>query len=117
MDAQSFELKPSILDWDENDVHNWLTKLGFPQYEQQVKGTLPPSIRPYPTAANAVSENNITGDVLCLLDPETLKDMGVATIGQRLAILKAVYNIKLAQNIPIEPEHYVPPCTSSSPDT
>ncbi|KAI0331446.1 hypothetical protein GY45DRAFT_1345273 [Cubamyces sp. BRFM 1775] len=91
MDAQSFELKPSILDWDENDVHNWLTKLGFPQYEQQVK------------------ENNITGDVLCLLDPETLKDMGVTTIGQRLAILKAVYNIKLAQNIPIEPEHYVPP--------
>ncbi|KAI0653403.1 hypothetical protein C8Q70DRAFT_1048454 [Cubamyces menziesii] len=91
MDAQSFELKPSILDWDENDVHNWLTKLGFPQYEQQVK------------------DNNITGDVLCLLDPETLKEMGVTTIGQRLAILKAVYNIKLAQNIPIEPEHYVPP--------
>ncbi|KAI0352334.1 hypothetical protein OH77DRAFT_1498014 [Trametes cingulata] len=91
MDASSYELKTSILDWDENDVHNWLTKLGFPQYEQQVK------------------EHNITGDVLCLLDPEALKDIGIATIGQRLAILKAVYNVKLAQNIPIEPEHYVPP--------
>lgn len=37
--------------------------------------------------------------------------MGISTIGQRLTILKAVYNVKLAQNIPIEPEHYVPPCT------
>lgn len=40
--------------------------------------------------------------------------MGIATIGQRLAILKAVYNVKLIQNIPIEPDHYVPPCASSS---
>ncbi|KAI0675512.1 hypothetical protein C8Q78DRAFT_963716 [Trametes maxima] len=91
MDASSNELRTSILEWDENDVHNWLSKLGFPQYEQQVK------------------EHNISGDVLCLLDPESLKEMGIATIGQRLAILKAVYNVKLAQNIPIEPEHYVPP--------
>ncbi|EIW58736.1 uncharacterized protein TRAVEDRAFT_149101 [Trametes versicolor FP-101664 SS1] len=91
MDASSNELRTSILDWDENDVHNWLSKLGFPQYEQQVK------------------EHNISGDVLCLLDPESLKEMGISTIGQRLTILKAVYNVKLAQNIPIEPEHYVPP--------
>ena len=57
-----------------------------------------------------IPEHNISGDVLCLLDPEALKDMGIATIGQRLAILKAVYNVKLAQNIPIESDHYVPPC-------
>ncbi|KAI1796613.1 hypothetical protein LXA43DRAFT_566626 [Ganoderma leucocontextum] len=94
MDASSIELR-HIQDWDENDVHIWLTKLGFPQYEQQVR------------------EHNISGDVLCLLDPESLKEMGIATIGQRLAILKAVYNVKLAQNIPIEPDHYVPPCASS----
>ncbi|KAH9852144.1 hypothetical protein C2E23DRAFT_886014 [Lenzites betulinus] len=91
MDASSNELKTCILDWDENDVHNWLSRLGFPQYEQQVK------------------EHNISGDALCLLDPDGLKDMGIATIGQRLTILKAVYNVKLAQNIPIDPEHYVPP--------
>ncbi|KAI0731203.1 hypothetical protein C8Q76DRAFT_670039 [Earliella scabrosa] len=91
MDASSIELRTNILDWDENDVHNWLTKLGFPQYEQQVK------------------EHNISGDVLCMLDPDSLKEIGIATIGQRLAILKAVYNVKLAQNIPIEQDHYVPP--------
>ncbi|KAI0741419.1 hypothetical protein C8Q80DRAFT_1284456 [Daedaleopsis nitida] len=91
MDASSIEHTTSILEWDESDVHNWLIKLGFPQYEHQVK------------------EHNISGDVLCMLDPESLKEMGIATIGQRLAILKAVYNVKLAQNIPIDQDHYVPP--------
>lgn len=116
MDASSNELRTSILDWDENDVHNWLSKLGFPQYEQQVKGVcvllFVSSIR---TVAHGIPEHNISGDVLCLLDPESLKEMGISTIGQRLTILKAVYNVKLAQNIPIEPEHYVPPCTFSLP--
>ena len=37
MDAASIELRP-LYDWDENDVHLWLSKLGFPQYEQQVRG-------------------------------------------------------------------------------
>jgi protein STE50 len=45
-----------------------------------------------------------------MLGSEGLKGVGVATIGQRLAILKAVYNIKLAHNVSIEPDHYVPPC-------
>ena len=44
------------------------------------------------------------------MDPESLKEVGIATIGQRLAILKAVYQVKLAQQIPIEPDQYVPPC-------
>jgi hypothetical protein len=45
-----------------------------------------------------------------MLDSEGLKSLGIATIGQRLAILKSVYNVKLAHNVPIEEEHYVPPC-------
>lgn len=55
-------------------------------------------------------ENNISGEVLCMLDSEGLKDVGVTTIGQRLAILKAVYQVKLAHNVPIDADHYVPPC-------
>ena len=55
-------------------------------------------------------EHNISGDILCALDSDSLKDMGVTTIGQRLAILKAIYLLKLQHNIPIEPEDYVPPC-------
>lgn len=45
-----------------------------------------------------------------MLDSEGLKDVGVTTIGQRLAILKAVYQVKLAHNVPIDADHYVPPC-------
>ncbi|KDQ27001.1 hypothetical protein PLEOSDRAFT_1066280 [Pleurotus ostreatus PC15] len=81
----------SILEWDEDDVHAFFTSLGFPQYESQLK------------------EHNISGDVLCMLDSEGLKSVGVTTIGQRLAILKAVWQLKVTHNIPIEEDHYVPP--------
>ncbi|KAL4266880.1 Adaptor for signal transduction [Pleurotus pulmonarius] len=81
----------SIIEWDEDDVHAFFTSLGFPQYESQLK------------------EHNISGDVLCMLDSEGLKSVGVTTIGQRLAILKAVWQLKITHNIPIEEDHYVPP--------
>lgn len=45
-----------------------------------------------------------------MLDSEGLKTVGVSTIGQRLAILKAVYLVKLAHSVPIDSDHYVPPC-------
>lgn len=48
-----------------------------------------------------------------MLDSEGLKSIGVTTIGQRLAILKAVYLVKVAHNVTIEAEHYVPPCESN----
>jgi bZIP factor len=57
-----------------------------------------------------ITEHKITGDVLCMLDPEGLKALGVSSVGQRLCILKCVYLLKLAQDIPLDPEHYVPPC-------
>lgn len=49
-----------------------------------------------------------------MLNAESLKAVGVSTIGQRLAILKAVYLVKVAHNVPIDPDDYVPPCQSSS---
>jgi hypothetical protein len=36
--------------------------------------------------------------------------MGVNSVGHRLTILKAVYEIKVKQNVPIEPDDYVPLC-------
>ncbi|KAG6910228.1 hypothetical protein DXG01_012363 [Tephrocybe rancida] len=80
-----------VMEWDETDVHNWLSSLGYPQYENQIR------------------EHNISGDALCMLDPEGLKGVGISTIGQRLAILKAVYLLKIAHDIPIDSDHYVPP--------
>lgn len=49
------------------------------------------------------------------MDAESLKEIGIETIGQRLAILKAVYHLKVAQQIPIESDHYVPPCKPCIP--
>lgn len=48
-----------------------------------------------------------------MLDPDALKSVGVQTIGQRLSILKAVYQIKMDQQVPIADDSYVPPCMSS----
>ncbi|KAJ6496772.1 hypothetical protein DFH09DRAFT_1204978 [Mycena vulgaris] len=88
-------LDRNIIDWDEHDVHTWLSSLGFSQYEPQIK------------------EHGISGEVLCLLNAESLKAVGVSTIGQRLAILKAVYLVKVAHNVPIDSDDYVPPSEAS----
>ncbi|KAI0320883.1 hypothetical protein OF83DRAFT_1052246 [Amylostereum chailletii] len=89
--SSSPEPKGVISDWDEDDVQLFLSQLGFPQYESQIR------------------EHSISGDVLCIIGTEELKEFGIATVGQRLSILKAIYQVKLAHNIPIEPDHYIPP--------
>ncbi|KAK9453976.1 hypothetical protein V1511DRAFT_527545 [Dipodascopsis uninucleata] len=78
-----------ILAWTVEDVCNWLCYLGLQEHQEGFR------------------ENDITGEVLVHLDHEVLKDLGVNTIGHRLQILKAIYNIKIAQDIPIEPGQFV----------
>lgn len=55
-------------------------------------------------------DEGITGDVLAALQHAELKEMGVGSVGHRLTILKAVYEIKIRQNVPIDPDDYVPLC-------
>lgn len=82
----------SLLDYNEDDVHAFLCSLGLEQYEHQIH------------------EHQITGDILMALDSDSLKEIGINSVGQRLSILKAVYALKIADGIPIEQDHYVPPC-------
>jgi hypothetical protein len=56
------------------------------------------------------TEEVISGDVLAALQHAELKEMGIGSVGHRLTILKAVYEIKVKQNVPIEPDDYVPLC-------
>lgn len=56
-------------------------------------------------------DHGITGDILVHLDHEALRDVGIHSVGQRLAILRAVYKLKVEQNIPVEEGGWVPPCT------
>ncbi len=57
-------------------------------------------------------ENEIVGEALVALQHEDLKAMGINSVGHRLTILKSVYDVKKAQDIPIEPDHYMPLSTS-----
>ena len=41
---------------------------------------------------------------------DELKEMGVASMGHRLTILKSIYDVKIRQDIPVEPDHYIPLC-------
>ncbi|GAA5964435.1 hypothetical protein JCM8115_006313 [Rhodotorula mucilaginosa] len=87
-----------LLSLDADGVHQLWTDLGYPHYHEQLH------------------EHGITGDVLVHLDHAALKDVGVHSVGQRLAILKTVYDLKVAQNIPIEEGHYVPPSEDFTTD-
>ena len=55
-------------------------------------------------------ENDIVGEALIALKHDELKEMGIASVGHRLTILKGVYEIKISQDIPIDSDHYVPLC-------
>jgi hypothetical protein len=37
---EGFAADRHILDWDETDVHTWLSSLGYPQYESQIRGMI-----------------------------------------------------------------------------
>jgi hypothetical protein len=46
-----------------------------------------------------------------VLQHADLKEIGLNSVGHRLTILKAVYEIKVKQNVPMDPDHYIPLCT------
>ncbi|CAG8524077.1 2661_t:CDS:10 [Ambispora gerdemannii] len=84
-------LQDPVTEWDVNKVHTWLSQIGYPTYELQLK------------------EHGITGEILVHMDHEALKDIGIRSVGQRVSILKAIYNLKLQHNVPVELLDYVPP--------
>ena len=47
------------------------------------------------------------------LQHDDLKSMGITSVGHRLTILKSVYDVKKAQDVPIESDHYLPLCMSN----
>lgn len=57
------------------------------------------------------------GEALVALQHDDLKSMGINSVGHRLTILKSVYDVKKAQDVPIESDHYVPLCKSSPSGT
>lgn len=56
------------------------------------------------------TENEIVGEALIALRHEELKEMAIISVGHRLTILKGVYDVKIKQDIPIDSDHWIPPC-------
>ncbi len=64
------------------------------------------------TDKNGSTENEVVGEALIVLKHEELKEMGIASVGHRLTILKNVYETKVKQDIPMDSDHYIPLCMS-----
>ncbi|KAF6812618.1 protein kinase regulator ste50 [Colletotrichum musicola] len=79
-----------ISEWTADECADFISTIGLPQY------------------ADRFVENEIVGEALVALQHDDLKSMGIASVGHRLTILKSVYDVKKAQDIPIESDHYVP---------
>ena len=57
------------------------------------------------------------GEALVALHHDDLKSMGIASVGHRLTMLKSIFDVKKAQDIPIESDHYQKIVCSSGSDT
>lgn len=76
---ESEEVQSSIdlLGWNAWDVAGFLSDIGLAQHIE------------------AFSDAQIDGESLSVLDTEMLVDLGVTSVGQRIRLLRAVYDVKL----------------------
>ncbi|KAK8147925.1 Adaptor for signal transduction [Beauveria asiatica] len=79
-----------ISEWTADECADFISTIGLSQY------------------ADHFIENEIVGEALVALLHDDLKSMGIASVGHRLTILKSVYDVKKAQDIPLESDHYLP---------
>ncbi|KKY33821.1 putative protein kinase regulator ste50 [Diaporthe ampelina] len=79
-----------ISEWTVDEVADFIATIGLQQYSDRF------------------IENEIVGEALVALLHDDLKSMGIASVGHRLTVLKSVYDVKKAQDVPIENDHYVP---------
>lgn len=81
----------NVTDWSSLQVAKYVSTYGLPQY------------------VKAFQDHEINGDVLMHLDHDSLRDIGVHSVGHRLILLKSFYELKFIHHIPIEADQYVPP--------
>ncbi|SPO03056.1 related to MAP kinase pathway-interacting Ubc2 [Cephalotrichum gorgonifer] len=79
-----------ISEWTADECADFISTIGLEQY------------------SDIFIENEIVGEALIALLHDDLKSMGINSVGHRLTILKSVYDVKKAQDVEIESDHYVP---------
>jgi hypothetical protein len=78
--------------WTADQVADWVAAQGLSQY------------------ADAFVDEAITGLALVEMQHNDFKEMGIMSVGHRLTLLRGVYDIKIKQDIPLDPDHYIPLC-------
>lgn len=81
-----------ISDWTEDEVADYISALS-------------PALKQY---APRFVEEGVSGDIIVAISHDELRELGVASAGHRLTILKAVYEQKRRSGVRIEEGHYVP---------
>ena len=103
----------SILEWTTGQCADYVSSLGLPQYRERFIGRTIVNTKIDEEEANSLrlnAENEIVGEALIALKHDELKEMAILSVGHRLTILKGVYDVKVKQEVPIESDHYIPPC-------
>ncbi|KAF2162140.1 hypothetical protein M409DRAFT_69351 [Zasmidium cellare ATCC 36951] len=82
----------NIIQWTEEEAADFVVSLSpaFKQYGQ------------------TFVDEGVNGEALTALHHDELRELGVASVGHRLTILKAVYEQKMRAGVKIEEEDYVP---------
>ncbi|RKP14650.1 sterile alpha motif/pointed domain-containing protein, partial [Piptocephalis cylindrospora] len=78
----------SVLQWDTQKVFDWINSCGFGPYA------------PY------FVDQRVTGDVLVHLAYDTLQDLHVESVGHRISLLKAIYDLKCAHHVEVDSEEF-----------
>ena len=86
-----------ITEWTVDECGQFVAGLGLRQY------------------CETFIENEIVGEALVALKHDELKEMGIASVGHRLTILKSVYETKVNQDIPIDSDSYIPLSAEQNP--
>ncbi|KAJ3338728.1 Adaptor for signal transduction [Gonapodya sp. JEL0774] len=106
-------------DWTPEQVGAWIRTMNlngaYPQsFEGEALFCTPPAIQANSVPFHLLPENEISGDVLAHADHDMLKELGVLSVGHRLAILRAVYDMKIRQGLQFEEFDFVPPFTPTA---
>lgn len=116
---QSSRRSRDLSDWQAEDVGHFLHRLGLDNYVDVFESAGECRTRDQDRCVLlSWSQTGIDGQTLMFLDHESLKDLGLAQVGLRLRILKAVYEVKIRDGIALDDEDWLPagvqPCTGCS---
>lgn len=101
----------TMVGWTTEQCADYISSLGLPQYCDKFLGRRESYATSQAKPTNIIyTENEIVGEALIALRHEELKEMAIISVGHRLTILKGVYDVKIKQDIPIDSDHWIPPC-------